>query len=87
VTALRVTGRQPVGCVVSIETGVAVVLTDRGETRASYGGRMLAKVARDRSQAPAPGDWVTLCTWPDGRVTLEECLTARTGTVLPFRRR
>jgi ribosome biogenesis GTPase len=92
VTALRVTGRHPVGCVVSIETGVAVVLTDRGETRASYSGRMLAAVARDRSQAPIAGDWVTLRTWPDGRVTLEECLTSRrsptpgTGTVLEFRR-
>lgn len=86
-TAMRVTGRQPVGCVVSIETGVAVVLTDQGETRASYGGRMLATVARDRAQAPTAGDWVTLCTWPDGRVTLEECLTPRCATVLEFRRR
>jgi ribosome biogenesis GTPase len=86
VTALRVSGRVPVGCVVRIETGVAVVLTDRGECRASYGGRMLADVARDRSRAPQAGDWVTLRPWPDGRVTLEECLTPPCAAVLPFRR-
>ena len=87
VTAMRVTGQDPVGCVVRVETGVAVVLTDEGETRASYSGRMLADVARDRSRAPAAGDWVTLRTWPDGRVTLEECLTCPPGRVLAFRRR
>ncbi len=86
-TALRVTGRDPVGCVVLVETGVAVVLTDGGLIRASYSGRMLADVARDRSHAPAAGDWVTLRTWPDGRVTLEECLTRRPGRLLAFRRR
>ena len=48
---------------------------------------MLAEVARDRSRAPAAGDWVTLRTWPDGRVTLEECLTRPPGRVLAFRRR
>ena len=69
-----------------IETGVAVVWTDLGECRASYGARMLAAVARDRSRAPRPGDWVTLRTWPDGRVTLDECLTGATAAVLPFRR-
>src|SRR4029077_9524614 len=82
VTAMRVTGEDPVGCVVRVETGVAVVLTDKGETRASYSGRMLADVARDRSRAPVAGDWVTLRTWPDGRVTLEECLTCPPGRVL-----
>jgi ribosome biogenesis GTPase / thiamine phosphate phosphatase len=87
VTALRVTGRAPVACVVRVETGVAVVLTDNGERRASYGARMLSDVARDRSRAPQAGDWVTLRTWPDGRVTLEECLTRASATVLPFRRR
>ena len=86
-TAMRVAGQDPVGCVVRVETGVAVVLTDEGETRASYSGRMLADVARDRSRAPAAGDWVTLRTWPDGRVTLEECLTRAPGRVLAFRRR
>ncbi len=85
-TAMRVSGREPVGCVVRVEVGVAVVLTDGGETRASYSGRMLAEVARDRSRAPVAGDWVTLRTWPDGRVTLEECLTRPTGRVLAFRR-
>ncbi|MGI9156615.1 MAG: hypothetical protein ACR2FG_08260 [Marmoricola sp.] len=70
-----------------METGVAVVLTSTGERRAGYGGWMLARVARDRSQAPAPGDWVTLRIWPDGRITLEECLTSPSATVLSFRLR
>ncbi len=86
-TALRVASREPVGCVVRVVTGVAVVLTDAGERRTSYSGRMLARVAHDRSQAPVPGDWVTLRTWPDGRTTLEECLTSTSATVLTFRRR
>jgi hypothetical protein len=43
---MRVTGQDPVGCVVRVETGVAVVLTDEGEMRASYSGRMLADVGR-----------------------------------------
>jgi hypothetical protein len=86
VTAQHVAGRDPVGIVVRTETGVAVVLTDSGERRASYGGRMLGVVARDRDRAPQPGDWVLLRTWPDGRVTLEECLTSVGATVLPFRR-
>ena len=87
VTALRVACLEPVGCVARVETGVAVVLTDAGERRASYGGRMLVRVAHDRSQAPVPGDWVTLRTWPDGRTTLEECLTSSPARVLVFRRR
>ncbi|MCW2756413.1 MAG: GTPase [Nocardioidaceae bacterium] len=86
-TAQRVAGREPVGLVLRVETGVARVLTDTGETVASYGGRMLGAVARDRSCAPAAGDWVTLRTWADGRVTMEECLTRASATVLPFRRR
>lgn len=86
-TALRVAGHEPVGCVVHVETGVALVLTDCGQRTASYSGRMLADVARDRSRAPQAGDWVTLRTWPDGRVTLEECLTRASAAVLPFRRR
>ena len=74
------------GCVLRMETGVAVVLTDDGERRASYGPRMLAAVARDRGHEPKPGDWVTCRTWPDGRVTLEECLTGPLAPVVPIRR-
>lgn len=74
-TAVRVSGAPPVGCVLRIDTGVAVVLTDLGVRRAGYGARLLAAVARDRNRAPEPGDWVRLRSWPDARTTLEECLT------------
>jgi hypothetical protein len=59
------------GCVVGGATGVCLVLTDRGELRASYGGRLLGDIGRDRSCVPRPGDWVLLREWTDGRVTIE----------------
>ncbi|GGF36512.1 hypothetical protein GCM10011519_07570 [Marmoricola endophyticus] len=65
------------GCVLRLDTGVAEVLTAAGRRRASYSGRMLTRVARDPAAAPAPGDWVRLRSWPDGRTTIEECLTPR----------
>ncbi len=69
----RVTRIDPwVGCVVGCETGVARVLTDRGEVRASYAGAMLARIARDRSALAGPGDWVVLRRWADDRVTIED---------------
>ena len=58
-----------VGCVVRVEVGVLVVLTDAGEVRASLDGCLLARVARDRGCLPVAGDWVQLRRWPDGRVT------------------
>ncbi|MCW2786922.1 MAG: ribosome small subunit-dependent GTPase [Marmoricola sp.] len=61
-----------VGCVVACETGVARVLTDTGEVRASYSGRMLARIARDRECAAGAGDWVVLRRWSDDRVTIED---------------
>ena len=94
-TVLRESAGAPTGCVLRVDTGVAVVLTDQGVRRAGYGARMLARVARDRSRAPEAGDWVRLRSWPDGRTTLEECLTRPTpppaptpapGAVLAFRR-
>ena len=89
-TAERAPRADPwLGCVVGSETGVARVLTDRGEVRASYGGGMLGLIARDRSLAPGPGDWVVLRCWPDGRVTIERPLPAGPGVapVIPLRRR
>jgi hypothetical protein len=61
-----------VGCVVRCETGVARVLTDGGEVRASYGGSMLGRIARDRQCLAQPGDWVVLRRWSDERVTIED---------------
>jgi hypothetical protein len=75
-----------VGCVLSVETGVFVVLTDRGELRASLDGSMLCHAARDRSCLPVPGDWVTLRAWCDGRVTVAGPMRQRLARVVPLRR-
>lgn len=74
------------GCVVSVEAGVAVVLTDVGEVRATFGGGMLCRIARDRSCLPGPGDWVVLRAWPDGPMTVEARADARVAKVIPMRR-
>jgi co-chaperonin GroES (HSP10) len=60
------------GCVVGCETGVAVVSTELGEVRATYSGRMLGKIARDRGCAVQTGDRVVLRRWPDNKVTIED---------------
>ncbi|HET8559581.1 MAG TPA: hypothetical protein VFL69_03605 [Marmoricola sp.] len=74
------------GCVLSVHTGVALVLTDDGEVRATFGGRMLSRIARDRSCLPGPGDWVLLRQWPDGPVTVEARAADRVAPVIPLRR-
>ena len=74
------------GCVLSVETGVPVVLTDGGEVRASFGGGMLCRIARDRSCLPGPGDWVVLRQWPDRRVTVEHRAQTRLADVIPLHR-
>lgn len=78
-------------CVLACETGVLVLLTDQGPARATYGVRLLRAVARDRAEAPEPGDWVELRRWCDGPVTVEGLLTghrpAPLARVLPLRRR
>ena len=92
-TAEAVTQHAPeVGCVLGHEVGVLRVLTDRGEVRATYSGRMLGALARDRSSAPEVGEWVALRVWPDGPVTVEGLVwrpPARTtlAPVVPLRRR
>jgi ribosome biogenesis GTPase len=78
-----------VGCVLAHDVGVLVVLTDVGPVRASYGARMLAQIARDRSRVPEPGEWVLLRQWYDGPVTVESVLSRRpcaVAQVLPLRR-
>lgn len=60
------------GFVVSCCDGVAVVQTDDGEVRATYGGRMLGRIARDRGCAARAGDRVVLRRWPDRVVTIED---------------
>ena len=91
-TAVRVSRPETeVGCVLTREIGVLVVLTDVGPVRASYGARMLGQIARDRSRVPEPGDWVALRRWCDGPVTVERTLSRPAepplATVTPLRRR
>ena len=92
-TAAALARHEPeVGCVLGHETGVLLVLTDRGEVRATYGARMLGALARDRACAPEPGEWVTLRRWPDGPVTVEGLVWRPPAppvlaTVVPLRRR
>lgn len=76
-----------VGCVVRVAPGVLTVLTDAGEVRATLDGALLADVARDRTQLPAPGDWVHLRSWPDHRVTVLAAIRPAANSwakVLPF---
>ena len=80
---------QKVGCVLARDVGVLLVLTDVGPVRASYGARMLERIARDRSGTPEPGEWVVLRKWYDGPVTVEDTLNRcppRLAQVLPLRR-
>ena len=88
-SAERVSGLEPwVGCVVGVEPGVARVLTDLGEVRASYGGTMLSRIACNRACLPQPGHWVVLRRWCDERVTIEDTWAAPSGgQVIPLRRR
>lgn len=62
--------RGSLGCVLAVHEGIYEVWTSRGRERASMGGTLLAEVARDRRAMPAPGDWVELARWRDGRLTL-----------------
>ncbi len=59
------------GCVLAREVGVLLVLTDTGPLRASYGVRLLGRLAADPGCLPEPGEWVALRRWPDGPVTAE----------------
>lgn len=80
-----------VGCVLARERGVLVVLTGAGPVRASYGARMLSRIAGGRAHLPEPGEWVALRRWADGPVTVDDCLTPLPprplATVLPLRPR
>lgn len=76
-----------VGCVLHVRTGVFDVLTDGGQLRASLDGAMLGLIAHDRTLMPAPGDWVELREWPDGRVTVARLLRSRLAPVIALRPR
>jgi ribosome biogenesis GTPase / thiamine phosphate phosphatase len=70
-----------VGRVLRVERGIASVLTEEGEVRATYGGRMLGWIAKTTSATPCVGDWAVLRDWPDRRVTLEQLVPRRTTLV------
>lgn len=67
------------GRVLRVERGIATVLTEKGEVRASYGGRLLGWIAADSAASPCAGDWAVLRDWKDGRVTIERLVPRRTA--------
>jgi ribosome biogenesis GTPase len=69
------------GRVARVDRGVCTVLCADGPVRASLGGGVLAAASRDPVHLPSTGDWVTVRTWPDDRVTLEAVLPRRTSIV------
>jgi ribosome biogenesis GTPase / thiamine phosphate phosphatase len=73
------------GRVVSVEEGIASLLTERGAVDASFGGSLLGKIAADPAQAPCAGDWGVVRDWPDKRVTLERLVPRRTTLVREIR--
>lgn len=70
-----------VGRVVRVDRGIAVVVTEAGPLRASYGSDLLGRIAVEASDAPCTGDWCVLRDWPDHRVTMERLLPRRTAVV------
>jgi ribosome biogenesis GTPase len=70
-----------VGRVVRVDRGLVSVLTDAGPLRASIGGALLARMAKDPTEGPCTGDWCVLREWPDHRVTVERVLPRRTAVV------
>lgn len=59
------------GRVTAVDTGVVEVVSRGRLLRASYGGGLLADLARDRDAEPRVGDRVRLTCWADGRVTVD----------------
>lgn len=66
-----------VGRVLRVERGLASVLTETGEVRASVGAPLLSLMARDASQSPCVGDWAVVREWPDRRLTIERLVPRR----------
>jgi ribosome biogenesis GTPase len=73
-------GAQP-GRVVRVDRGVCTVLCASGTVRASLAGAILSAAAADPVNLPCAGDWVTVRTWPDDRITVEAVLPRRTAIV------
>lgn len=69
------------GRVVRVDRGVCTVLCATGTLRASLAGAILSAAAADPVNLPCAGDWVTVRTWPDDRITVEAVLPRRTAIV------
>jgi ribosome biogenesis GTPase len=64
-----------------LDRGAALVADAEDMAKVTFGGELLAAVARDRTSLPAVGDWVALRDWPDERTTLEAVLPRRSAFV------
>ncbi len=69
------------GRVVRVDRGLASVLTESGPHRATVGGALLGRMAKDPTEGPCTGDWCVLREWPDHRLTLERIVPRRTAVV------
>lgn len=69
------------GRVVRVDRGLASVLTENGPHRATVGGGLLGRMAKDPTEGPCTGDWCVLREWPDHRLTLERIVPRRTAVV------
>jgi len=67
--------------VTRVDRGGCTALTTTGTIRATLGGLLLERLSRDTGEGPCAGDWVSLRTWPDRRVTVEAVLPRRTSVV------
>jgi ribosome biogenesis GTPase / thiamine phosphate phosphatase len=63
--------------VTRVDRAVCRALTASGALRASLGGDLLDRAARDPAALPCPGDWIVVRVWPDARTTIEAVLPRR----------
>jgi ribosome biogenesis GTPase / thiamine phosphate phosphatase len=69
------------GRVARVDRGMCTVITDASPVRATFGGEVLAAMARDPSTAPCTGDWCLVRQWPDGPMTVESLAPRRTRLI------
>ncbi|MFV2021859.1 ribosome small subunit-dependent GTPase A [Micromonospora sp. LOL_023] len=69
------------GRVARVDRGVCTVLVAEGLVRGSLAGAVLSVAAADPAALPCAGDWVTVRTWPDQRITVEQVLPRRSAVV------
>jgi ribosome biogenesis GTPase len=67
--------------VTRVDRGVCRALATTGALRASVGGDLLDRAARDPTALPCTGDWIAVRTWPDARTTIEAVLPRRSAII------